>query len=51
MPNTHKHPSVSIHYLNIINNALERIGFQSPEINTLTEQYIPSKSIILTAFP
>lgn len=38
MPNAHKHPSVSIHYLNIIKNALERIGFQSPEINTLTEQ-------------
>jgi len=39
MPNAHKHPSVSIHYLNIINNALERMGFQSPEIKSLTEQY------------
>ena len=39
MPNAHKHPSVSIHYLNIINNALERIGFQSPEIKALTGQY------------
>jgi AraC-like DNA-binding protein len=39
MPNAHKHPSVSIHYLNIINNALERIGFQSPEIKKLTGQY------------
>jgi AraC-like DNA-binding protein len=39
MPNAHKHPSVSIHYLNIINNALERIGFQSPEIKELTGQY------------
>jgi AraC-like DNA-binding protein len=39
MPNAHKHPSVSIHYLNIINNALERMGFQSSKINTLTGQY------------
>lgn len=39
MPNAHKHPSVSIHYLNIINNALERIGFRSPQIKVLTERY------------
>tara|TARA_B110000196_G_scaffold320285_1_gene341635 strand:- start:180 stop:1205 length:1026 start_codon:yes stop_codon:yes gene_type:complete len=39
MPNAYKHPSVSIHYLNIINNALERMGFQSPEIHALTGQY------------
>ena len=39
MPNAHKQPSVSIHYLNIINNALERMGFQSPEISELTERF------------
>jgi AraC-like DNA-binding protein len=39
MPNSHKHPSVSIHYLNIINNALERMGFKSPDIEQLTKPY------------
>jgi AraC-like DNA-binding protein len=39
MPNAHKHPSVSIHYLNIIKNALERMGFQSADINALTGPY------------
>jgi len=39
MPNSHKHPSVSIHYLNIINNALERMGFNSPDIEQLTQRF------------
>jgi len=39
MPNSHKHPSVSIHYLNIINNALERLGFNSPDIEQLTQRF------------
>jgi AraC-like DNA-binding protein len=37
MPNTHKQASVSIHYLNIIKNALERMGQQNPSLNQLTE--------------
>lgn len=39
MPNSHKQPSVSIHYLNIINNALERMGYESPDIKQLTERF------------
>ena len=39
MPNSHKQPSVSIHYLNIINNALERMGYESPDIKRLTEHF------------
>ena len=36
MPNSHKQASVSVHYLNIINNALERMGFNNPSIQALT---------------
>ena len=36
MPNTHKQASVSIHYVNIINNALERMTFDSPSLKALT---------------
>lgn len=35
MPNSHKQASVSVHYLNIINNSLERMGFNNPSIKAL----------------
>lgn len=39
MANTHKLPSVSIHYINIIHNALERMGFISKKTKELIGQF------------
>ena len=39
MANTHTLPSVSIHYISIIHNALERLGFYSEKTANLVGQY------------
>lgn len=43
MANRPPQPSVSIHYINIIHNALERLGFHSEKTALLVEKYSPQE--------